>query len=80
MDTENLIQTYQTRWGILQFHLAVPGLSSFEEADARAVLLSNEDQEPVRCLAPSDLLASKRATNRPQDQMDIAFLEELMRS
>lgn len=77
---ENIIQTYQTRWGILQFHLVVPGLPSFDEVEVRVVTRPNEDQEPVRCLAPGDLLASKRATNRPQDQMDIAFLEELMRS
>ena len=33
----NIIQTYQTRWGIIQFHLAVAGISSFDEAERRSV-------------------------------------------
>lgn len=76
---ENLIQTYQTCWGILQFHLAVPGLSSFDEVNQRAVVLKTEDGESIRCISAPDLLASKRAVNRPQDQQDIAYLEELLR-
>ncbi len=75
---ENVIQTYQTRWGILQFHLAVPGLPSFAEAEKRSVLRKDEDGTSVRCLGARDLLASKRATNRPQDQQDILFLEQLL--
>lgn len=75
---ENVIQTYQTRWGILQFHLAVPGLPSFETAEQQAVQRKDEDGTPVRCLGAKDLLASKRATNRPQDQQDILFLEQLI--
>ena len=31
---ENFIQTYQTRWGVLQFHLGIPGVPRFEEASA----------------------------------------------
>ena len=57
---ENFIQTYQTRWGVLQFHLGLPGV-------------------PVNCLSGKLLLASKRAADRPQDQVDIEFLEELKR-
>ena len=30
---ENFIQTYQTRWGILQFHLGLPGVPRFDEAE-----------------------------------------------
>jgi len=26
---ENFVQTYQTRWGVVQFHLALPGVRSF---------------------------------------------------
>jgi hypothetical protein len=76
---ENLIQTYQTRWGVLQFHLAVPGLATFEDAERASVWLVNEDGEAVRCVSARDLLASKRASNRPQDQQDIAYLIELLR-
>ena len=76
---ENLIQTYQTCWGVLQFHLAVPGIPSFDEADKKAVTLKTEDDESIRCICAPDLLASKRAVNRPQDQQDIAYLEELLR-
>jgi len=28
---ENFLQTFQTRWGVLQFHLGVPGLPRFDE-------------------------------------------------
>lgn len=76
---ENVIQTYQTRWGVLQFHLAVPGLPSFEEAEVRSVMMPDEDGSRVRCLAPADLLSAKQATQRPQDLMDIAFLQALLR-
>jgi hypothetical protein len=34
---ENFIQTYQTQWRVLQFHLGVPGVPRFEEADAASV-------------------------------------------
>ncbi len=34
---ENFIQTYQTHWGALQFHLGLPGLPRFDEAEAAAV-------------------------------------------
>ena len=47
---ENFVQTYQIRWGIVQFHLAGPGLPKFEEAEARAVIHETENQTPVRCL------------------------------
>jgi hypothetical protein len=40
---ENLIQTYQTRWGVIQFHLAVVGIRSFDEAELRAVEHVNEN-------------------------------------
>ena len=72
---ENFVQTYQTRWGIVQFHLAGPGLPKFDEAEARAVIHETENQTPVRCLSTIDLLESKRRAARPQDIEDIAFLE-----
>jgi hypothetical protein len=76
---QHVIQTYQTRFGIVQFHLAVPGLPSFEQAEQRAVILVDEDGQAVRCLSAPDLLTTKLASNRVQDQQDIAFLRELIK-
>lgn len=76
---ENFIQTYQTRWGVLQFHLGLPGVPRFDEAEKAAVIRKTETRTPVKCLSGIHLLASKQAANRPQDQSDIAFLEELKR-
>lgn len=73
---ENFIQTYQTRWGILQFHLAGPGLPRFGEAETRAITLYTENNTPVRCLSLDDLLESKRKAARSQDLEDVAFLEK----
>ncbi len=72
---ENLIQTYQTRWGIIQFHLAVAGIRSFDDAEKRSVFHNDENKIKVKCLSIDDLLASKRSVSRPQDQVDIEFLE-----
>lgn len=73
---ENLIQTYQTRWGVVQFHLGVPGLPPFAECERRSVLRRTENGVDVRCVCGADLLLAKKAANRPQDQQDIAFLEK----
>ncbi len=72
---ENFIQTYQTRWGIVQFHLGVPGLPSFAETEQNAVYHKNENGTPVRCIHWRDLLSSKIAANRPVDHDDISFLK-----
>jgi hypothetical protein len=72
---ENFVQTYQTRWGIIQFHLGVPGVPKYDEAEKQAVLLKTETGTPVRCLCGLHLLASKKAAGRPQDQLDLDFLE-----
>ncbi len=76
---ENFIQTYQTRWGILQFHLGLPGVPRFDEAEKHSVVRSSEEETPVKCLSGVQLLAAKRAAGRPQDQADILYLEELQR-
>ena len=76
---ENFIQTYQTSQGILQFHLGLPGVPRFDEAEKTAAVRQSEQGTPVKCLSGIQLLAAKRAANRPQDQADIAFLEELQR-
>lgn len=76
---ENFIQTYQTRWGVLQFHLGLPGVPRFDEAEKAAVARNTEQGTPVKSLSGIHLLAAKRAADRPQDQADIEFLEELQR-
>ena len=76
---ENFIQTYQTRWGVLQFHLGLPGVSSFDEAERAGVTRKTEQGTSAKCLSGIHLLASKQAANRPQDQADIEFLSELQR-
>jgi len=73
---ENFVQTYQTQWGILQFHLTGPGLPPFDDAERRAVTHFTEDGVPVRCLAGADLLESKKRANRSSDIVDIEFLEK----
>jgi hypothetical protein len=76
---ENFIQTYQTRWGVLQFHLGLPGVPRFDEAEKSAVIHKTEQGTPVKCLSGIYMLAAKQAANRPQDQADIEFLLELQR-
>ncbi len=39
------------------------------------VIRENEIGTPVACMSTEDMLASKRAANRPGDQVDILFLE-----
>jgi hypothetical protein len=76
---ENFLQTYQTRFGILQFHLGLPGVPRFDEAEKAAVTRRMPDAVSVKCLSGLHLLAAKKAANRPQDQADIEFLLELQR-
>lgn len=72
---QNFIQTYQTPWGVVQFHLAPAGLADFDAVESRSVVHAAEDGTPVRCVSGEDLLAAKLAANRPQDQLDIEFLK-----
>jgi hypothetical protein len=76
---ENFIQTYQTSLGVLQFHLVLPGVPRFDEAEKSATVRKTEAGVGVKCLSGSHLLAAKLAANRPQDQTDIEFLQELKR-
>lgn len=76
---ENFVQTYQTRWGVLQFHLGLPGVPDFDQAEAMAMVRANENGVAVRCLSGRHLLASKEAAGRPQDQADLEYLRELDR-
>lgn len=72
---ENFVQTYQTRQGILQFHLGGPGLPRFEDAERDAVVHETENGTRVRCMSGKRLLEAKRAANRPRDADDILFLQ-----
>ena len=76
---ENFIQTYQTRWGVLQFHLGLPGVPRFDDAERLGVVHKTEDGTPVKCLSGLHMLSAKQAANRPQDQADIEFLLALQR-
>ena len=58
---ENFIQIYQTRWGVLQFHLGLPGVPKFDEAAAAAVTRPTEHGTPVQCLCGAHLLSAKEA-------------------
>jgi hypothetical protein len=72
---ENFIQTYQTRWGVLQFHLGLPGVPRFDEAEKAVVIRSSETGAPVKCLSGKLMLAAKRAADRPQDKLTSRFLK-----
>jgi len=73
---QNFVQTYQTRWGIVQFHLGAPGLDPFDRLEARSVKRPLSNAVFARCICGEDLLRSKKAANRPSDLIDIEFLEE----
>ena len=77
---ENFIQTFQTPFGVLQFHLAVPGLGSYEAAESAAVQLTLEGGTPCRVLSIPYLVQTKEAAGRIQDQLDIEFLKEKQKS
>jgi len=72
---ENFVQTYQTKWGLIQFHLGGPGLPSFDVAEKDFVMHKTESGLLVKCLSAQRLLDSKKAADRPQDQQDIEFLK-----
>ena len=72
---ENFVQTYQTKWGIIQFHLGGPSLPKFELAEKRSVFHKTESGTDARCFSLPDLLAAKKRAGRPRDQEDVDFLE-----
>ncbi len=77
---QNFVQTFQTRRGVVQFHLAIPGATTFEELESASVQLPLEDGTLCRVLSVADLLKTKQAANRSQDQVDIEFLTEKLKS
>jgi hypothetical protein len=77
---ENFVQTYQTRWGVIQFHLGSVGLPDFDDVEKRAVVHVSENGARARCISLKDLIASKKRAGRPQDLLDVEFLERKLRA
>jgi hypothetical protein len=77
---QNLIQTFPTRWGILQFHLAVAGLPKFDQVESRGVLHQTEVGMNVKCINIDDLLTAKETVARGKDEDDIKFLRAKKRA
>jgi predicted nucleotidyltransferase len=73
---ENFVQTFPTQWALIQFHLIVAGVPSYDAAEQRAVEIIDDGVRFKRISGP-DLLNAKQKANRPQDQADIRFLQEL---
>lgn len=71
---EGFVQTFQTTGGILQFHLAPPGLPKFAIVEERSVS-HDFNGVPVKYLCLDDLLSSKLAVDRAKDSDDILFLQ-----
>ncbi len=70
---EGFVQTFQTTAGVIQFHLAPPGLPKFAIVEERAVI-HEFCGVPVKYLCLDDLLSSKQAVARDKDADDILFL------
>ena len=70
---EGFVQTFQTSAGVIQFHLAPPGLPKFAIVEERSVI-HEFCGVPVKYLCLDDLLSSKQAVDRDKDADDILFL------
>ena len=46
---EGFIQTFQTQNGIIQFHLLLPGIKSFDEAEKKGPKIKGESCLPTEC-------------------------------
>lgn len=75
---EGFVQTFPTQWTTLQFHLLVPGVPSFEEAEAKAVEVIDAGVRLKRLSGPL-LLAAKEKAGRPRDHDDLLYLRELQK-
>jgi hypothetical protein len=53
------------------------GLGGFDEWDAHAIVLEIAEGLAVHIAALDDIIDSKRAANRPKDQMALPYLESL---
>lgn len=70
--------TLETRWGAFDLLAEPDGVDGFEGLWERAVAMEVEDME-VRVASIPDLIAMKRAANRPKDREHIMQLEALLR-
>lgn len=75
---QNFIQTFQTIYGIIQFHLAPVAIPIFDEAAEKSIDIISETGIKVKCLSPEDLYKCKKQVHRPQDEPDILFLEKYL--
>jgi len=73
-DRFGFVQTFQTMYGVIQFHQGPPGLPKFDIVEARAVTHEFKGV-PAKYLCLDDLLSSKLAVARPKDADDILFLQ-----
>jgi hypothetical protein len=53
------------------------GLGGFDEWSAQAIVVEIADGLSVRIASLDDIIDSKRAANRPKDQMALPYLESL---
>ena len=53
------------------------GLGGFEEWDVDAIVVEIADGLSVKVASLDDIINSKRAANRPKDQMALPYLESL---
>jgi hypothetical protein len=74
----NFIQTFQTPYGILQFHLAPVAIAKFSETSKTAKRLTTETGVAIKCISPEELYKCKKKIARPQDEADILFLKNLL--
>ena len=52
-------------------------LGGFDGWNVKAIIVEIADGVPVRIAALDDIIASKRAANRPKDRMALPYLESL---
>ncbi len=71
---EGFVQTFQTSYGVIQFHLSPPGLPKFAVVEQQSVEHEYHGV-PAKYLCLDDLLASKLAVSRDKDSDDIFFLK-----
>ena len=77
---QNFIQTFQTPYGIIQFHLAPVAITKFDQANKKATILTSETGVAIKCISPEDLYECKKSIARPQDEADILFLKTYLKN
>lgn len=70
--------TLETSHGDLDVMQQVPGARPYAQLDADAIQ-TELDGVPVRVVSLADLIALKRAADRPRDREDVAALAEIAR-